>query len=341
MSVVATHLKVPLIGLNDTDNGLLMHGAAGVDIFFVLSGFVMAHTSLDRQITPLAFMRARFSRIAPLYWAMTVFVFIAGCLKPTLFPHLPVDTRHLLTSIFFIPQPEGQLVYVGWTLNYEMFFYLIFAMFLHMKGRMKRATCIIGTLIALAACHFLTYGNFIAHYLCNPIILEFVAGIVISLIWRSTPTPGSMTIYVFLCMAAYTALFLGPNPLNSVHSYSRLLQWGPPAAVLVLAAVLLERNGIIIKDKFIQLLGDASYSIYLTHVFVTRAYEKFPKLINLEQNQHIAYAYSLIVMLITAAIGVAVYRWLEMPLTQRVQTLLGKTHSIPMNKAAKPEADPT
>ena len=114
--------------------GLPLFGGAGVDIFFVISGFIMVHTTMDRDdVTPWSFMAGRISRIVPAYWVATFAVFGIALVAPSLLrtPHLPVG--ELLQSLAFIPFVKDSgltqpLLFVGWTLNYERFFYLVFAM---------------------------------------------------------------------------------------------------------------------------------------------------------------------------------------------------------------------
>jgi exopolysaccharide production protein ExoZ len=324
MLVAATHLKVPLIGLNDSENGVLMHGAAGVDIFFVLSGFIMAHTALDKKITPLSFIINRIARIVPLYWLLTLFIFTLGLLRPSLFPHLPIDGPHLISSLLFIPKPDGQIVYVGWTLNYEMMFYYIFAIGLLLSGKWARSLFTISFLALFAASLSLVKINFVLDYLRNPVILEFALGILIALTWRILPAPRSTGILGLLTVLGFCALFVGPNVLNSGHALDRPLHWGLPSALVVMGAVLLERRGVRATNKLVQLIGDASYSIYLTHFFVTRAYEKAPKFIDLEQHQMAAYAYSMVAMSVVVVIGIMTYRWIEMPLTKGAKQLAAR-----------------
>ncbi len=104
-------------------------GAVGVDIFFVISGFIMG--TIGYRETPLDFMMKRIIRIVPLYWLVTAAVCLVS-LIPGVFHQFSCDLPSLLQSLFFIPYVNQAghiepLMVPGWTLNYEMFFYAVFA----------------------------------------------------------------------------------------------------------------------------------------------------------------------------------------------------------------------
>jgi exopolysaccharide production protein ExoZ len=103
-------------------------GAAGVDVFFVISGFIMATITNARVITPFEFLRDRLVRIAPAYWIVTLFLVLLAAAVPLSFPTFTAPAYHLLFSLAFIPHtdPLGgsfPVLVPSWTLNYEMFFY--------------------------------------------------------------------------------------------------------------------------------------------------------------------------------------------------------------------------
>src|SRR5262249_39672775 len=110
-------------------------GAFGVDIFFVLSGFIICHvTAADRQ----HFLLKRLIRIVPLYWARTLVVCALALAAPRLLQTTSDSWMGLLKSLFFIPyEKESGRVYpvlfLGWTLNYEMFFYVVFSIALALR----------------------------------------------------------------------------------------------------------------------------------------------------------------------------------------------------------------
>jgi exopolysaccharide production protein ExoZ len=120
-------------------------GSAGVDIFFVISGFVMWTTTASRAQTPADFIANRIVRIVPMYWLVTLALVIAAVCVPALFPRLKIDAGHVVASLLFMPSRSpfnGELWPVlvqGWTLNYEMFFYGVFALVLFIPRQLRLA----------------------------------------------------------------------------------------------------------------------------------------------------------------------------------------------------------
>src|SRR6476620_2791854 len=128
MMVVFVHLDVQLrrLNLGSVDSAWM---ASGVDIFFVISGFIMWVTTVRRpQITAAEFMRNRIVRIVPLYWAISLFVLATTLLAPSLLHTTVFDAPHVVTSFLFLPWRDPvtgdfwPLLVPGWTLNFEMLF---------------------------------------------------------------------------------------------------------------------------------------------------------------------------------------------------------------------------
>ena len=104
-----------------------------MDVFFVISGLVIFLATADKALTPWRFMLMRVARIAPAYWFYTVLLAGLAAAMPSMFADVELELGHILLSMFFIPaqNPAGYGVYplldVGWTLNFEMLFYCLFA----------------------------------------------------------------------------------------------------------------------------------------------------------------------------------------------------------------------
>jgi peptidoglycan/LPS O-acetylase OafA/YrhL len=246
---------------------------AGVDIFFVISGFVIVHASANLFATstgPRLFLRRRLTRIVPLYWVMTT-AFLAVLLLSHAQIHAAIGgPAYLAASYLFIPwpRPDGVIqpaLGLGWTLNYEMFFYAVFAPFL----LLTRNRAVISAGIAL--CVFSAFGPSLAAInpqlatWSNPIILEFVFGMEIALIAsRGITLPFAARL--LLVAAALLALHLHADGAGS-----RPLIYGLPAAALVAAAALAPPPQHLNRaETWLIRLGDASYALYLVHPFVMR-----------------------------------------------------------------------
>ncbi len=263
LGVVASHAA----------HGTFEIGASGVDVFFVISGFIMWGVTAKRRQTPGQFLKARAIRVAPPYLGLTLLVALGIVLLPGLFNHAVLTPRHLLLSLLFIPHhdPYGSLFPVlipGWTLTYEMYFYGLFGLGLA-SPRRWRGMAICGALLALVGAGAL-FGPFdfaAATTYTSPLLLEFAAGIVLAR-WRLSTRLGVPALLAGLVALACWQWLVGvPSP----NGMLRLLVWGLPAALLVAGALSLE-TALRAKPLALPLrLGGASYGIYLTHVFVLAA----------------------------------------------------------------------
>ncbi len=296
----------------------LLKGQAGVDIFFVISGFLMWQTTA-RPVppSPSEFMRKRLRRIVPLYWIVTLAMFAMPAISGTIAGSTVYDPMHLVASLLFIPYPYPAdpsawfPVYVpGWTINYEMFFYALFALALFTKSPRIRLAAIVGALVALAAAGgvFGTSGR-IGWYL-SPMLLEFVAGILIAAYFTSrSPVP---------LPVAVTALAIGVAGLALVPadtSFPRAFTWGVPAALICLGAASLEWHGRVPKTGALEYLGDASYSLYLTHPFAIGAIAIVWSKMHMGPLDQGGYAYLAVALAGSMIVAILTYEILERPLS--------------------------
>jgi len=241
-------------------------GAAGVDVFFVVSGFIMMAISDSRPTAPASFLRNRFLRIAPSYWAATVVMLLGAAIG--LFPNLQLTLVHTLASFLFIPAQSpssGEMWPVlvqGWTLNYEIFFYLVFAAALATR-RGLRLPVLAGVFGLLTACGLLLHPEspLLAFYTA-PVLLEFVAGAAIAKLWARGALPPAAVgaVLVILAVGGFAAIQILQMEFGP---------WtcGPLAIALVIGALSIETRGRLPKLKALAYLGDSSYSIYLWHTF--------------------------------------------------------------------------
>jgi exopolysaccharide production protein ExoZ len=159
----------------------LQFGAAGVDLFFVISGFIMWMVSRQTEATPSTFVKKRLLRIVPLYWLVTIFLATCARLRPNLFPLDHPVTGHVPLSLLIIPHlaPDGTLYPVvgqGWTLNYEMFFYFLFAVTLAWS-RTYQFYALNALLLGCILCGYLIHPSSpIGEAYTSPLLMEFFAG---------------------------------------------------------------------------------------------------------------------------------------------------------------------
>lgn len=246
----------------------LEFGNAGVDIFFVISGFIMWVIAARRPPSPGVFLARRAGRIVPLYWLVTLALAAAYVAAPGLFPNLKPTPAHVLQSLAFIPHrdPAGvaaPLVIPGWTLNFEVFFYLVFALALFLPER-RRLWALTGGLCLLAALGavFRPSSVVLSTY-TSPLLLEFLAGAWIGKTWSDGYAPPPVQAWGLVGAGAGMFALVTWSGVDTEPW--RLLLWGAPAAMIVAGAVGLERAGQTPEWKPAKFLGDSSYSLYLAH----------------------------------------------------------------------------
>ena len=264
---IATLLSIPLV-----------LGVYGVDLFFVISGFLMP-LLIEREQGH--FLLRRVIRIVPFYWSMTILVYLMALLFPRVFHSISADPHALVRSLLFLPYDDrkvpGPLIEIGWTLNYEMYFYALFAIALHMSRRF--ATPITGLALVVLLLLFTMLGDAAGplRFYSNSIVLEFIFGIGCYYIWLRVKKTGAvqdrrMRLLVLTGLAVgLICLPLGER-ICVVLGVSRPLAIGIPAFTTLLCVVLLEQMfAMVVRAKMILMLGGLSYVMYLTHSFLAAA----------------------------------------------------------------------
>lgn len=254
----------------------------GVDLFFVLSGFVMVLVSLERSgsaETSLRFLCARIARIYPLWWLCLSALVVVWLIRPELVYGGNQKDVDLIKDYMLFPRSEAPLLEVGWTLIYEMYFYIVFATLLLLPiGHWVRLP-----LLALWVTVALSYGSIyppeeygLLAVLTSPFILEFAFGSLAAYIWHATK--GACGFTSILCGTIWltlgtAAFILMQNETGQPYqsAWQRVFMFGPGSAMLVYGAAAIEiRNQIRAHGLFVN-LGDWSYSIYLTHMLSLNA----------------------------------------------------------------------
>ena len=240
----------------------LSYGGRGVDLFFVISGFIIFYATHGAKLTPAEFLRRRVERIVPLYFFVIFAVTILAMTLPAAFGTPDWYTpRHILKSLAFIAFTDGEMpvVYVGWSLEYEMYFYLTVALLMALTRDVWRnivmifsALAMVGRIPGVDA----ALGNYA--FFADPMILEFVLGVIVGSVFVN----GRVSWPIPIAAACAVAALLVTDPAN------RVIVSGVPSACLVAAAAFVSRKRIDPSWPELALarLGDASYSIYLAQV---------------------------------------------------------------------------
>ena len=282
--VAATMVVIEHLQFKTRVFGFMAHGwlvdfkpvyfPVGVDIFLVISGFIMFHLSGERFAQPgywRVFLLRRVIRIVPLYWLFTGLTLLAmvdfgGDMNHTIF-----NPAHIIASFVFVPWPrfDGEaapILSVGWTLNYEMLFYAMFAAALVFRRRLGTAL-VMATILILVALHTAIPNTWwAATFWTSPILLDFLLGVVLALLYdrgfRVSRLGGA------LILSVGVAYLVVSNHFDAPHHIGRFLSLGIPAALVCAALVFAPtpaRPGIVYRAAID--VGNASYALYLSHAF--------------------------------------------------------------------------
>jgi peptidoglycan/LPS O-acetylase OafA/YrhL len=316
-------------------------GANGVDLFFVISGFIIAYVA---HVDADQFMTRRLIRIVPIYWASTLAIFLLVLAMPQVFRTTSSDVGLLVRSLLFLPDSSGvhtsdglphPTLAGGWTLNYEMYFYVIFWLGLTISRKWAGAIAIaiLGAVIAVVNLTDLDASP-VAHFYGYPIVLEFVFGIAAFHVVRYVEHHPvrerwpdlqkyvlSAALAAGLACLAFNEEIFGPGP--------RWFLSGVPSFVVVVCAVLLERiHDLKITNKIAVLVGDASYVLYLLHAYIV--FGMLRLVIGKRTfSEPVGQLVVLGLIVISAAAAVIVYRYFEQPILRRLKKIFVRSRRRP------------
>lgn len=292
--------------------------SVGVDIFFVLSGFLMVYTSQKLFQTKggwKVFLKKRFVRIVPLYWFYTTLIIITIAIMPSAFGTASADVWHYIQSYLFIPheRPIGgvkPVLSLGWTLNYEMFFYAVFACFIVLSRQKLMRWVGVLFLILASAGLFIPQDWTILHFISNPIILEFLIGMMIAdLFIRGVRLPN---IYILIAVIVSVISFIYVPFRFSIDGFEVSRLPGTIMATLLIGVCALCPALLSMRlPKWIKLLGDSSYTLYLAHPFAIGVVSIVAIKISLTSHWHI------LLSLVACIVGsIIAYYIIEKPLVR-------------------------
>jgi exopolysaccharide production protein ExoZ len=293
------------------------YGIAGVDIFFVLSGFIMVVVA-GKGIGAIEFLWRRAARIYPPYWLVSLVVLAVSLAEPTWVNSSIQGPISLWRSFLLVPDSNLPLLAVGWTLVYEVYFYLVFSIFLAL--RIPILFGLLGWALVLLMVKILggDYGASLPllHVWTNPLTAEFMMGAVIGVLYdhkkmHRAAWAGALGLATLVASIVFVAP--GIKLANSVYLDAwRVVLFGMPAALIVYWLVALEQRAVQMPARLLVAVGDWSYATYLTHVLVLSA---LGRIIYTRAPPGAISTIVLIVVgfLIVNLVGALVFRFFELP----------------------------
>lgn len=325
--VVIHHIPIYLLNHGVNLDWSFHLGSVGVDIFFIISGFVMylSIMGICNKKDAIYFFIRRIVRIVPLYWSVTLVTFTLTYFLPSFFSANGYSASELVKSMFFIPYANESndmrpIVSQGWTLNFEMFFYavLTFALILNINRAKTIAvlfltiSCLINATLPLSS----------KYQLFSPIVGEFCLGLLTANLLLNNKLSISYKFNLFFIIFLLIGFFGITESMVSNISFERLATCGVLSFLLVFSFLIVEKRMLFDNKKFFYsksliMLGDASYSIYLTHGFSFSIAWKLTKHLQLSD-----YLYSILFLLVSIILGVACYMFVEKAITLHLNKVL-------------------
>lgn len=313
-------------------------GGAGVDIFFVISGFIMWVTTASKSSSPAYFWYRRIIRVVPLYWFFILIIIVPKLFVPELFQSTQLNPDHIIKSLLFIPHFHPvvsdqiwPILIPGWTLNYEMFFYFLFGASLFLSQAARLPVLILTFLLLVSIGQWMPSDNALLITYTDSLLLEFLAGIIIGVFYmRGFALNPALARAV---LAASIILFIGTET-SILPGGARVVTWGIPAILLVIATLSLERKGKISRHNILQKIGDASYSIYLSHILTIEVVESlWTKLDWQMETLATQLTFGFLCLVASVLVGFVAYSTIEKPSLKLLRPLWPR--ATPTNPADK------
>ncbi|WP_205508284.1 acyltransferase family protein [Longitalea arenae] len=307
---------------NDALKGFTI-GEAGVDLFFIISGYIMCVSTIGREMNFGQFMMHRVRRILPLYWLTTTIGLIIFLYRPEIINTSGGETS-IWASYTLIPNGKRYLNSNGWTLSYEFVFYILFGLLIH-RGTYKAMQLSSVLLVIMAAAGLLfAYPGHTFHFLTSNLFLEFVYGMGIFYLFNKKIIRPNTAMGLVLCILGVLLLVAEMYFHVPGQQESRAWLWGIP--MLMVFTGFLNLEGFIkgSRSRIKKLLleaGNSSYSLYLFHPFTLSGTAMCLKRLGIAYNP---YLFAFILFTVTVTAGYLVYIYIERPLVAVSKQFLAK-----------------
>ncbi|USK66313.1 acyltransferase family protein [Peribacillus frigoritolerans] len=291
-------------------------GYTGVDLFFVLSGFIIYyihHLDIGAKATLKPFITKRLIRIYPIYWVVLFLIVPIYFIVPSFGEADSTNISVIIKSFLLFPQENAPVLGVAWTLSHEMLFYLMFALMIFLP---KKSSKTIFTLWMTSSLAFFILSSFvnlndISHYISfifSPFNLEFLSGLIVAHLVMNYKKFINYNLFIILGITTLISTWaLDYFEILTIH---RVISAGIPSALLILGFATKEQFENIRIPKILTYLGDASYSIYLTHITALSFFNFFFLASGLRFN----YLYAIMIILFATSVGCVFHTIIEKPL---------------------------
>lgn len=316
-------------------SGFFKFGYAGVDLFFVLSGFIIfyIHQKDFGNITKLKlYIVKRFVRVFPIYWVINLFIIPLYFFFPKFGGGYETQFNSIVSSLILLPQDHFPIISVAWTLTHELRFYFIFGLIILFGFRKSLPIIIflmIGTLIN--SYQHLIGTNYVESPLLNSIFshynLEFILGCIVAYIVTRHSLIYKQLLLILGIIIYIGAAFLYESWGIGQGSVYRIIAYGIPSAIIILALASYDLYRPKKIPDFMRFLGDASYSIYLTHYILISIIIRFFVYLNLEKFLNL-FLTIILATVLTIFIGCLIHIFLEKPLLSYSRKVLLKVLKI-------------
>ena len=295
-------------------------GNFGVDLFFVISGFVMVTVTqgkFQNVKQSLRFLYHRLTRIYPLYWVYTFIALAVFLIKPAWINSSQGNQVNILESFLLLPSNLLPLVQVGWTLIHEVYFYFVYFLIFLLLPEYLLVYAIGGWgVIVVMANMFVTTWNPYFNLIFHPLTIEFLSGCLLAVLyykWEGSrfnkQTLIGMAIATLILALTVYEFYRTSTGQVAPLGWMRVMLYGLPAWIITYCLLYAERTGFVLHPYMAQ-VGDASYSIYLSHLFTINVVGRVWALISVD-----GYFDNILFIVVTLGIvlfvGFLSYWWVE------------------------------
>jgi peptidoglycan/LPS O-acetylase OafA/YrhL len=320
-------------------------GYAGVDMFFVISGFILTyitHTYTRSLQTAWRFLYARATRVYPLWWifASVLPLYFLMTYGSVVAPGQPApasgEGTYLAKSLLLWPQSTLPVLSVGWTLVHEVFFYLVFSLALLLRRPVLPFLLAVWAGLTLAGSWLLRTDSPVLDLVTSQLTLEFIAGAFVGLAIRQGLIflPRTLLLLGVAGLIAGMILFTR-EPMAGLPLMGRVAVYTLPCCAILYGSVALEQQRGLQVPGWSVALGNWSYALYLAHLIVMIGVQRLsrmaegllpqalhPYVIAAEPGLWGNLVFSLAVIALSIVTAALVHRYLESPLLDLTRKII-------------------